>query len=561
MAIAALPRRRRQKSGQWGHAFWSDRSGPFRLLVAPSGGAALRTVVIGGRAGADPQYPSTPPAFSPYGRRLLITYIPAGSDRATPALRARRRALRPREATRAALRGGAGLVTGPSSCSRATDLQLRRVFVADLQGHVQFSAPGTAVFWAADGRLAIAGTARTAIVNTRGHVLAEMTGVARAWSPDGRTWPSHARHGARAGPARAPGSRPGPVAGGGKDDQYYWLAFTPDGRDVRAMAGGHGTGASWCRWPEGRHGSSQPGFGGTPGVPTTGSAVLPSSPGTTVRDRDPVTAWGRHARCRGARLPFDDHEPHHVAWLGRRPPAVRPTTPAREHAELWTIRPAAAPRPGSRARRQRSGSPPGMLPAPGSPIDEGGVARRQLRLSPAAMMVAADAPAALRPAHARRALADASPSWSPSGTKDRRRQRLAAAAMCAFRRRRAGGAAPRCRRRRSPAWSPDGSTVAYVDSRRRGRLGREPRGAERAACSPSRTKACAARVVARRQRLAFTHRGGRLRRAAGRHRARDARGSGRPAQPRRASRPTAPDRLHGRCRNGASVQGGLRRRR
>ena len=54
-------------------AFWSNRTGPWRLMVAPDGGRALRTVVVAGAAG--PESVPAPPVFSADGSRLLIPYL------------------------------------------------------------------------------------------------------------------------------------------------------------------------------------------------------------------------------------------------------------------------------------------------------------------------------------------------------------------------------------------------------------------------------------------------------------------------------------------------------
>ena len=65
VALATSPRGR-------AFAFWSNRAGPWRLMIAPDG-RALRSVVVGGSAGAD--FPPAPPVFSADGTRLLIPYL------------------------------------------------------------------------------------------------------------------------------------------------------------------------------------------------------------------------------------------------------------------------------------------------------------------------------------------------------------------------------------------------------------------------------------------------------------------------------------------------------
>src|SRR4051794_1264445 len=144
------------------YAFWSNRAGPFRLLVSRGDGSALRTVVIGGPGGTDPQYPSTPPVFSPDGNTIVIPFIPARSlaGRLSFAVAD----VRSGPARRLRLPCNQAPVFSPGGNLLAcTDF--RHVFVTDLRGRMRFSIPGRMAAWSSDGRLAIAGTARTAIVD------------------------------------------------------------------------------------------------------------------------------------------------------------------------------------------------------------------------------------------------------------------------------------------------------------------------------------------------------------------------------------------------------------
>ena len=190
------------------------------------------------------------------------------------------------------------------------------------------STPGTTVFWSSDGRLAVAGAARTAVLDAQGHVLQRLDGVARAWSPDGHLL-ALVRGTAvvLAQPGRSVADR---VLVAHAGNQVGWLQFTPDGRDLgysdangalllTAVAGGParelatGTQAIWSR-------DDRLAF-----IVVSGTTAA-----VEIGDR-----LGHGARV-VARLPFDDHGIFTTAWLGDGSRLLANVF-TRDHADLWAM--------------------------------------------------------------------------------------------------------------------------------------------------------------------------------------------------------------------------------
>ncbi len=436
------------------YAFWSNRTGPFRLMISRGGGSALRTVVIPGPAGADPQYPSTSPVFSPDGSRLLISYVPARSLNGKLSF-----ALADVHSGRAqTVRLPCGLAPAFSPDGQllaCTDF--RHGFMLDLQGHVRFRAPGTAVFWSADGRLAVAGRASTAIVSAQGRLLQQVAGVGRAWSPDGR-YLALVRGTALvlAQPGRAGGDRV--VKAGSKDAQYYWLAFTPDGRDL-----GYVDGVGQPQLEPVAGGPSRrlaAGFGSA--WSPRGQLAFPVIKGTTatieIGDR-----LGRHARV-VARLPWDDHGVFTLAWLGDGS-RLLVNVSTRDHADLWRMSADGTGQKRLTNNGHRIGEPAWSADGARLAFVDASFAGGNCGYCAADVVVAdanGRAPSVI-PGADGGSSEDSSPAWSPSGTQiaisNAFNGGVFAVALDGGDRIRLAPDATA-----SPAWSPDGTLVAYVSS-------------------------------------------------------------------------------------------------
>jgi Tol biopolymer transport system component len=436
------------------YAFWSNRAGPFRMMLSRGGGSALRTVVLPRPGGADLQYPSTSPVFSPDGRRLLISYVPARSVNGK--LSFALADVRSGRAQSVRLPCGLAPVFSPDGQLLAcTDF--RHGFMLDLQGHVRFRAPGTTVFWSADGRLAIAGRASTAIVSAQGRLLQQVAGVGRAWSPDGR-YLALVRGTALvlAQPGRAGGDRV--VKAGSKDAQYYWLAFTPDGRDL-----GYVDGVGQPQLEPVAGGPSRQlaaGFGSA--WSPRGQLAFPVIKGTTatieIGDR-----LGRHARV-VARLPWDDHGVFTLAWLGDGSRLLANVS-TRDHSDLWRMSAGGTGQTRVTSNGDRIGEPAWSADGARLAFDDAPFSGGMCGYC-SGNVVVADADGRKRsvlPGADGGSSGDMSPAWSPSGTQiavsDTFNGGVFAVAL-------EGGARTRLApdAAASPAWSPDGTLVAYVGS-------------------------------------------------------------------------------------------------
>jgi TolB protein len=435
------------------YAFWSNRTGPFRVVIS-RGGGRLRTVALADPRGADPQYPSTSPVFSPDGGKLLISYSPARSIDGK--LRFALADVRSGSAKRLRLPCALAPVFSPDGQLLAcTDF--KRAFMLDLQGRVRFSAPGRAVYWANDGRLAMAGTARTAIVSPQGRLLQQLAGVGRGWSPDGR-YLALVRGTALvlARPGGTGADRV--VASGPKDAQYSWLSFTPDGRDL-----GYADGSGQPRLAPVAGGPSRPLAGGFGSVwSPAGRLVFPVIKGTTatieIGDR-----LGRHARVL-ARLPYDDHGVFTLAWLGDGSRLLANVS-TRDHADLWRMTADGTRQTRVTSSGDRIGEPAWSADGARLAFDDAPFTGGMCGYC-SGNVVIADAkgrrPAGI-PGDNGGSTGDTSPAWSPSGTQIAVSNAFnggvfAVALDGGTRTRLAPDAAA------APAWSPDGTQVAYVSS-------------------------------------------------------------------------------------------------
>jgi Tol biopolymer transport system component len=461
------------------YAFWSDRAGPWRLMISPGGGA-LRSVVVGGPAAVG--YPSFAPVFSPDGQRLLIPFVGAGSSQ------------RLQLAVADVRSGNARRVAAPCILPPAWSPDGRlfacvgpgntQVSVADVLGHVHFTVPGASALWSADGRLAVVQAKQTAVLSAQGQVLERENGVARAWSPDGRAL-ALTRPGALflAEPGRSSALH---IVYRHGDGSIYSVAFTPDGRDISyigsnveptvvPVAGGAshllpaGFAGSWSR--DGRYAFA---FTNTKGTTLT----------IKIGDR-----LGRRARTVG-RIRFDDHGDFALAWLGDGSRLLSASS-VRAHADLWTMR-----ADGGGLRRLTStgarisqpawsvdGSKLAYVSAPysgglcgycGGGIVIADPAAHKLSLVPGATPGSASD--------------DGNASWSPSGTQ------LAVSSVYT------GGVVVvgvdgsgrtelvPSDTAASPAWSPDGATIAYTSYEGGGVWGVGPTGADRRRLLPPAKK-------------------------------------------------------------------------
>jgi Tol biopolymer transport system component len=440
-------------------AFWSDRAGPWRLMIA-SDGKALRSVVVGGRAGA--AYPPAPPVFSADGTQLLIPYLARDSITQRPQYAIARVRSGPARALRSEC-GSPPALSPDGTLVACVRLGGDQVSVADLRGDVRFTAPGKNALWSAAGQLAVAGEKRTEVVSATGRSIARLSGVARAWSRDGSML-ALARPGALvlARPGRS--GAPHVVYQGGSGTPY-WVAFTPDGGTV-VFAGGLGD-PQMAAVAGGRVRA----FTGQPfGIwSQDGRYAFTVATGATVK----VEIGDRLARNAKvvARLPYDQKGVSGLGWLGDGSALLyNGSTPA--SAELWTMR-------GDGGGQRRLGG--SAVAAPAWSRDGTRLAYASGSATDGSRIVVADARgrklAALAGAN------DGHPSWSPDATRIAVDDLVAAGVFVIDVKsgRRTGLAVDGV----SPAWSPDGDTVAFVDIDDRTVWGATPTGADRRRLLPA----------------------------------------------------------------------------
>jgi Tol biopolymer transport system component len=456
-------------------AFWSNRSGPWRLLVAPDGGA-FRARAIQGRAGADYAYPSLPPIFSPDGRRLLI---PFASQTVQYHLEFALADVRSGSAKQVKLPCQEPPLWSPDGLLVACAGSAGRVAVADLAGHLRFRIPGSSPFWSHDGRLAVSDGKRTRVVSARGTPIDTLDGVARGWSPDGRLL-ALTRPGMLL--LAQPGSGVAPrIFYRHGDGTIYSVAFTPDGREIsfggdtvepelRPLAGGPGhrlAAGFYGQWsPDGRH-------------------YLFANAGATeitLRIGDRV---GNGARVIG-RLPFNDHELSSLAWLGDGSAALYDGS-LHDHADLWAMRADGSGQHRLTHTGQRISEPAwssdGTKLAYGTAKMKGGLCG--YCGGDVAVADAGGRKRALVPgAEAGQESSDGGASWSPSGTQIAVTNVYDGGVWVTGLDGSARTEVAPPDATTSPAWSPDGTTVAYV-SYADGRIwGVDPAGANRRVLLP-----------------------------------------------------------------------------
>lgn len=440
-------------------AFWSDRTGLWRLMIAPGGGA-LRSIVVGGRAGA--AHPPAPPVFSADGTQVLIPYLAHDSITQRPQYAIARVRSGPARGLKTECVSPPALSPDGKLIACAT-LGGDRVSVADLRGDVRFTVPGRNALWSPDGRLAVAGEKRTEVLSSDGRSIARLSGVARAWSRGGSTL-ALTRPGtlmlARPGRTGAPR-----IVYQGSGVTPYWVAFTPDGNTV-VFAGGLGdpqmapvaggrvrafAGEPFGRWSRtGRYAFTVPG-------------------GATVRI-EIGDQFGREAKV-VARLPYDEQSVSGLGWLGDGSALLyNGSTTAR--AELWTMRADGG------GQRRLGGS---AVAAPAWSRDGSELAYASRSATGTSKVVTADARGRKRALLA--GTNDGDPSWSPDGKRIAVDDIVAAgvSVIDVASGRRTGLAVDGV----SPAWSPDGATVAFVDIDDRTVWGAAPSGADRRRLLPA----------------------------------------------------------------------------
>ena len=425
-------------------AFWSNRSGAWRLMLS-SDGASFRSVSVA--RGAGPSDPPAPPVFASGGAVVLIPYSTPDAISQLPqyaVVSVRSGAVRRLDAT-----CGATPALSPDGRLIACPGVRAGVSVADAGGHVLFTVPGTTALWSADGRLAVATATRTRVVSAGGRVLARLRGVARVWSRDGSTL-ALTRPGAivLARPGRSGGQRAIAVGGTGAP---FWVAFTPDGRDVV-----YGGGLADPRAAPVAGGRSRP-FAGQPfGTWSRDGRYAFTIPGTATVAVAVGDRLGRHARI-VARLPYAPEGVSALAWLGDGS-AVLYDGSSPGHGDLWTMR-----GDGSRQRRLTATAFPVAQPAwsrdgtrlaysTEGALSTGGIVIADARGHRSSVIPGADPGAPST---------DGNPSWSPDGKRvavdDAEAGGIHVLDLAS------GHRSDFAVDGVSPAWSPAGATIAFVD--------------------------------------------------------------------------------------------------
>ena len=335
--------------------------------------------------------------------------------------------------------------------------------VADLSGRVRFTVPGTSALWSADGRLAVAGEKSTEVLSASGRSIARLAGVGRAWSHDGSTL-------ALVRPGALVLARPGASAAvhvvyRGGNGNPYWVAFTPDGSTV-VFAGGLGE----PQMAAVAGGRVRP-FAGQPfgSWSRDGRYAFTVASGGTVRI-EIGDQLARNAKV-VARMPYEAKGVSGLGWLGDGS-AVLYNGSAAPGAELWTMRAdGRGQRPlGGTAVMAPAWSRDGMKlayasgdPAGGSRIVVADAAGR--RLSVVAAAASGTVPN------------DGNPTWSPDGTRVAIDDIVAAGVSVVDVK--TGRRTPVAVDGVSPAWSPGGGVIAFVDIDDRSAWGASPSGADR----------------------------------------------------------------------------------
>ena len=422
-------------------AFWSNRSGPWRPMISPDG-IRLRSVAISGAGVLDASPWS--PVFSPDGAQVVIPYLPHDAIAQVPALAVAGVAAGPAVPIGAFC--NAPPVWSPDGRSLACESANQKdVVVFDLSGHVSLTVPGRSVLWSAGGDLAVTRKASAEVMNGAGHLVARIAGVARAWSSDGTTLaltrPSAI---ALVRPGRPGGPRIIPIAAG---TPLYWVAFTPDGRDV-AYAGGTSGAAEIAAVGGGTprpFGAASAGTWSRDGryASTVGAAVL----------RVELTGTSGKTQTVGDPVPYDGQGVSVLAWTGDGSRLLYDTSFA-GRPDLWTMR-------GDGGAQHRLTGATGPVSEPAWSADGTKLAYSSAGATGNGGIVVARADGKLLSTVRGSDFNDDSPSWSPDGTAVAVANDAAGGvsvlnvASGARTDVAADGAAP--------AWSPGGATIAFVD--------------------------------------------------------------------------------------------------
>jgi Tol biopolymer transport system component len=436
VALATAPRGRAL-------AFWSDRSGAWRLMISPDG-VALRSVTV--RGAGDLEEPPWPPVFSADGTRLLVPYLTRDAIAPVPALAVAAVASGPA----VGLNRLCGLppVWAPDGRAFAcANPDQTRVQVADLAGHVRFTAGGKLALWSAGGRIAVSGGDRTTVLGESGRRIGATAGVARAWAPDGRLLAVSRADGLV---LVQPGSRAAARVVAGGEAASSWVAFTPDGREI-AFASGLG-GARIAPVAGGAPRAFAAAPGGVWSRDGRYAAAVPASSTVHVELRDRLG----HAGSVSGRLPYDGQSVSIVAWSGDGSRLLYDTSAAGT-SELWAMATG-----GSGQTRLTAGSSSISQPAwsaRGAKLAyrSGGVESGSIIVAGARGERLSRLPGATPGDPSR----DDSPSWSPDGRRiavaDAEQGGVTAVDLASGKRTDVAvdGVAP--------AWSPGGATIAFVD--------------------------------------------------------------------------------------------------
>jgi Tol biopolymer transport system component len=300
-------------------AFWSNRNGVWQVFVVGSDGHRLRPVLTA-RGASDR---GDRPQFSRDGRSLLTGYASRSGGAVFAIVDLHRTTVR-----RFHPSCMFSVSWSPDGQRIACTADFATVVVLDVRGRKLFSIAGSAAFWSPLGQLAVVQRTRTAIVDRRGALVARLRGAAATESADGHVL-------ALTAPGRLTlvdfaSARTVRTITGPRTWTPYWIAFTPDAREVAYDAADENgritfvRGGPIRRFPAGGTWS----LGGRYAFFGTLSNRL----GIKVGDR-----YGRGAQVVG-RFWYDDHATARlIPAAGRH--VVFESSGVRPHGELWTVQP------------------------------------------------------------------------------------------------------------------------------------------------------------------------------------------------------------------------------